>query len=307
MIRVSANVGYSILKRGGSSIDAVEEAIKVMENSDIFNAGSGSSLTIEGKVQPDAAIMNGDLSCGGVGDAGVAKNPISLARAVMERSDHVLIVGSENLNKFARAIKYPLYNLVPSEKRKKEYRIYLSQMRKNQRGGWQKNLKLLRSYEKIGADGLDTVGAVAVDKRNHVAAGVSTGGRFLKLPGRIGDSAIIGSGLYADASAGAASATGIGEDIIRVNLSKSVCDLMKSGADAQTACDTAIDLMSKARGSGTAGVIAVDLHGGFGFARNTEMMSHALRTSDTKQTYVTILPEEENGNSLSRFQKKLRP
>ena len=292
IIENAASAGYSVLRRGGTSTDAVESAIKVLEDSDVFNAGAGSSLTIEGRIQPDAAIMKGDLSCGAVGDAGIVKNPISLARSVMEKSDHVLIVGSENLQKFAKATKYPLHNLVPNELRRRQFGQYISQMRKEKIAEWPKNTRLLRSYERNGSDTSDTVVAVAIDKKGEVAAGVSTGGRFLKLPGRIGDSAIIGAGLYADASGGAASATGVGEEIIRMTLCKSVCELLKVGLDAQAACEAAINQITNARGYGNAGVIAVDTKGGFGYAYNTRMMPHAAIFSRTKPI-VEILPRRK--------------
>ena len=289
IIENAASAGYSILRVGGSSIDAVESAIKVLEDSDVFNAGAGSSLTIEGRIQPDAAIMKGDLSCGAVGDAWIVKNPISLARAVMEKSDHVLIVGSENLQKFAEATNYPLYKLAPNKLRRGQFRQYVSLMKKGMSVEWPRNSKLLRSYELPRSDASDTVGAVAIDRHGQVAAGVSTGGRFLKLPGRIGDSAVIGAGLYAEASAGAASATGVGEEIIRMTLCKTVCDLLKTGLDAQAACDAAINKMTNARGRGNAGVIAVDTRGGFGYAYNTRMMPHGVFFRG-KKPIIEVLP-----------------
>ncbi len=292
IMRQSASKGYSILRSGGSATDAVESAIRLLEDSQVFNAGAGSALTLEGRVQPDAAIMQGDLCCGAVGDADLVKNPISLARVVMERSDHVLIVGHENLLKFARAMKFPLQTLVPSNQRKRQFGQYISKILMGKITEWPKNTKLLGSYEKIGSDSSDTVGAVAIDKRGKVASGVSTGGRFLKLPGRVGDSAIVGAGLYADAGSGAASATGLGEEIIRMTLSKTVCDLMKVGLDAQAACDAAINQITNARGKGTAGVIAVDRRGRFGYSFNTEIMAHAIMFAGVKP-HVAILPSRE--------------
>ncbi|MGI0078321.1 MAG: isoaspartyl peptidase/L-asparaginase family protein, partial [Nitrososphaerales archaeon] len=243
-LRNSVETGFHMLRRGKSAADAVEAAIKILEDSQVFNAGSGAALTLEGKVSTDASMMKGDLSCGSIAASNVVKNPISLARQVMEKSDHVLIVGSENLWKFAAAVGIRYHELKPAPFRLKQYRDNLVQMKIGRMDTWPKNFALLKRYslqnEKLTPEKSDTVGAVAIDKSMKVCAGVSTGGRWLKLPGRVGDSALVGAGLYADDSSGAACATGAGEDIIRVGLCKSVCDFMRMGADAQSACDSAI-------------------------------------------------------------------
>jgi beta-aspartyl-peptidase (threonine type) len=276
-LRKSVAAGYQILKKGGSAIDAIERAIMVMEDCAIFNAGSGSCLTIQGKIEPDAAIMNGDQSCGAVAHASVVKNPISLARSVMEKSDHVLIAGSHELEEFANAVGFPLFQLQPTISRKREWKRRLGELRsKGKINEWPRNSKLVsKSY--IRSPG--TVGAVALDSNGKLCAGVSTGGRFMKLPGRVGDSAIVGAGLYADYDVGAAVATGEGEEIIKVCLCKSACDFMKLGLDAQDASDAAINLISQKRGRGTAGIISIDRLGGLGVSRNTEMMPHSYRFS----------------------------
>jgi L-asparaginase / beta-aspartyl-peptidase len=195
-LRKSVTEGYKILRNGGSSLDAVEASIWVLEDSKIFNAGAGSCTTIDGKIEPDAALMLGDLSCGAVADANVVSNPISLARAVMEKTDHVFIAGSEPLRKFAESIKMELHDLKPTRARLGQYREYLRKMKSDELREWPKNSKLLGFYEKSHGN-LDTVGSVAIDSFGKVCAGVSTGGRFMKLPGRVGDSAIPGAGLYA--------------------------------------------------------------------------------------------------------------
>lgn len=295
-LRESADSGYDILRRKGSATDAVETAIKVLEDSTVFNAGSGACLTLEGKISTDASIMNGDLSCGSIGAANGVRNPISLARRVMEWSDHVLIVGDENVRKFASAVGMKHLELKPAAFRLRQYYDNIAKMNKGKVGTWPKNFTLLRKYlvESQGAeaDKADTVGAVAIDKSGKLSAGVSTGGRWLKLPGRVGDSAVVGAGLYADNSSGAAVATGAGEDIIRVCLCKVVCDFMRMGADAHTACEAAISSLSDVIGQGVAGVIAIDKLGRFGSARNTAMMQRAFRFSSTRKTYVAVLPEE---------------
>ena len=280
----AVSCGYECLRKGGSSTDSVEEAIKVLEDSKIFNAGAGSCLTLEGNVEPDAGIMNGDLSCGAVANASITQNPISLARMVMEKTDHVFISGRDALEKLANATGYKLGELRPSEARLREYSLNLRRIKTDRGKSWTKNLKIVGKYS-LG----DTVGAVALDSLGRVSSGVSTGGRFMKLPGRIGDSPIVGAGLYADNNCGAASATGIGEDIIRVSLCKTVCDFMKNGLVPQEATDSAIGVVTKVIGKGIAGVIAVDTKGNVGISRNTDAMPNGYRFSDMKSAKITAI------------------
>ncbi|MHB8566552.1 MAG: isoaspartyl peptidase/L-asparaginase family protein [Nitrososphaerales archaeon] len=305
-LQKSAAAGYRVLEENGASVDAVEAAIRILENSGVFNAGAGSCLTLTGEILTDASIMTGDLSCGAVAAGNVARNPISLARAVMEKSDHVLIVGSDNLANFAQSADFTLGPVEPNALRKRQYRKFGEQISEKNLREWPKNIKLVSGYKVRSFDRNDTVGAVSIDKRGKLCAGVSTGGRWLKLPGRVGDSAVVGAGLYADATAGAASATGAGEEIIRVSLCKSVCDLMRLGVDAQSACDAAINILSERRGIGTAGVIAVDRFGRFGAARNTEVMTRAFRFNWMRKTHVAFLPHEQNPKLLSASTKSLR-
>jgi L-asparaginase / beta-aspartyl-peptidase len=226
-------------------------------------------------------------------------NPISLARGVMEKTDHVLIAGDKPLRRFAQSINIELYNLKPTESRLRQYQNYLRKMKSDGLGEWPKNSKLIGSFGK-GYGNLDTVGAVAIDSKGSLCSGVSTGGRFMKLPGRVGDSAIPGAGLYADSRSGAASATGAGEEIIRISLCKTVCDFMKVGLDAQSACDASISLLSKIRGSGTGGVIAIDRQGNYGLARNTEMMPFSLIFSNYEKTIAVVNPDEYSKLFLKR-------
>lgn len=279
-----------------------------MEDSGIFNAGRGSCLTITGNILTDASIMDGNLGCGAVAAANVVRNPISLARAVMEKSDHVLIVGNENLRSFAKASGFRIEALQPNELRKRQYKEYLKQIGQSGIKEWPRNSKFFqKEYEfRESFESGDTVGAVAIDNRGLVVAGVSTGGRWLKLPGRVGDSALVGAGLYADNSCGAASATGAGEEIIRTNLCRTVCDFMRMGADAQSACDSAINMLSEKRGIGTAGVIAVDRFGRFGTSRNTEVMTRAFRFNWMKRNHVAVLPHEVDPKPMHVTKKSLR-
>ena len=303
VLRRCVDTGFEVLKAGGSSVDAVERAIKIMEDSRVFNAGAGACLTLDGRILADAAMMIGQLECGAIASGNVAQNPISLARAVMERSDHVLIAGSDNLERFAQAVGFRVQPLAPSKERLKQYEKLCNSPRSIPE--WPKNMKLARRYDiaRLNASSLrepgknDTVGAVALDKSGALCSGVSTGGRWLKLPGRVGDSAIFGAGIYAEGRSGAACATGSGEEIIRVCLCKTACDFMRAGMSAQSACDAAIDVLTQARGPHTGGLIAIDSRGGFGASRNTEMMSRAYRFSSMKGGgRVLVLPGEERGS-----------
>jgi beta-aspartyl-peptidase (threonine type) len=207
-------------------MDAVEAAVSVMEDDTVFNAGKGSSLTAAGTVEMDAAIMNGrDLSAGAVALVHSVKNPIRLARIVMEKTDHVLLAG-EKAEELARAFSQPTANPVTAPRQR-----LLSELRQGgamPQSRWiEKNLKLLAKHPELIV--MDTVGAVALDEEGNFAAAASTGGPTMKLPGRVGDTPQIGSGLYADNQAGAATVTGLGEIAVKLTLSKHVCSLMESG------------------------------------------------------------------------------
>jgi len=252
--RKAALRGFEILKNGGSALDAVEEAVRVMEEDPIFNAGRGSVLTWEGQVEMDASIMDGlTLRAGAVGAVRNILHPVSLARMVMERTPHILIVGDGAL-RLAR-----LYGIeeVPLE----------SLVTERQRAQW-------RNAGSFPYEG-DTVGAVAIDKDGNVAAATSTGGLVGKLPGRLGDTPLIGCGTYADNLTGAASASGIGEAIIRVVLAKTACDLLGQGLHPQEAAQEAIKIL-ESRVGGKGGIILIDRQGRLGWAYNTEYMSIAF-------------------------------
>lgn len=304
ILRKSAFEGFKILKKGGSSLDAVEASVMVLEDSGIFNAGKGSCTTINGKVEPDAAVMTGDLRCGAVAGASMVKNPIVLARACMEKTDHVFLAGEGPLRAFATSISFPMNDLVPNEVRMKQYEDYLKKMKSGQLSEWPRNASLLPRYTDLNYNEMDTVGAAAIDIRGQVCAGVSTGGRFMKLPGRVGDSPLPGAGLYASASSGATVATGAGEEIIKVSLCKTVSDYMRDGLDAQSACDASIALLTAIRGVGVAGLIAVDSKGNYGLSRNTEMMPVSLCFSYAPKPLAVVLPEEYG--EISLLKKKVQ-
>jgi L-asparaginase / beta-aspartyl-peptidase len=241
--KAAALAGLKILDQGGSATDAAETAVVVLEDNPLFNAGIGSTLNRLGKVEMDAAIMEGQsLRAGSVAAVSRIKNPIKLARRIMEDGRHLMLAG-EGALLFARQIGFPE---CPSESLIVDHR----------RKSWQ---------DKHG-----TVGCVAVDSDGQLAVATSTGGIFDKLPGRVGDSPLIGCGTYADGY-GAASCTGDGEAIIRVVLAKSAVDMLKAGADPQTAVEEAVALLAARTGS-SVGLILIDSQGKIAYARNTTHM-----------------------------------
>jgi beta-aspartyl-peptidase (threonine type) len=241
--KAAALAGWKILDQRGSALDAVEAAVVVLEDNPLFNAGTGSALNSLGKVELDAAIMEGDsLRAGAVAAVSGIRNPIKLARRVMDDGRHLMLAGEGALI-FARQISYPECSpetlIVEREKTR-----------------WE---------SKHG-----TVGCVAFDRNGHVAVATSTGGIFDKLPGRVGDSPLIGSGTYAD-EFGGVSCTGHGESIIRIVLAKTTVDLLKGGAGAQSAAQRAVEFFA-AKTNSTGGLILVDRHGKIAYARNTTHM-----------------------------------
>jgi L-asparaginase / beta-aspartyl-peptidase len=279
-LRSSISYAFDALKRGNSAIDSVETCVSIMEDSGVFNAGKGACLTIDKKIEMDASIMDGkDLSAGSIGMVKGIRNPIKLARQVMKRTDHVMIV-SEGAIRFAKLLNMDLKQIRPSQQALNKYR----EMKKNMKNRWEKNNNLLYMSEKESHH-FGTVGAVAIDKEGNVASAVSTGGRWLKMPGRIGDSAVIGAGFYADNRLGAACATGNGEYIMRTCMCKYACDQMKS-KNALLSSKRSIIELTERFGKNTGGIITVDQKGGFGFAYNTRFMPVALVSSKDEKTRV---------------------
>ena len=273
-VKEAAKVGFEILKRNGSAFDAVEAAVMCMEDNEVFNAGLGSSLTIDKQIEMEASIMDGKtLNAGAVGLLRDIKNPIHLARLVMENTDHVFIVGhgAEKLaNIFGLERRNPL-----TEFRVQTWHEEKEKLAKTQR--LSKLHKLVTSYPRIFEAG--TVGAVALDKNNDAAAATSTGGFTLKFPGRIGDSPLIGSGTYADNESGACSATGIGEVAIKLVLAKTTCESMRNGNSAQEAVEKSIRLVNMKMNGLHMGLIAVDKLGRVGATHNSPNLCWACMTS----------------------------
>lgn len=280
-VKAAADEGFKVLIKGGSAIDAVEEAIVSMEDNPAFNAGTGSSLNLRGEVEMDAAIMDGKaLNGGAVALLRRIRNPIKAARLVMEKTDHVLIAGN-SARKLALDNGLPQADLkVP--RRVQAWRDGIEKLRLKSYKGSTSKLKTIRSFM---SDTSDTVGALALDDNGNLAAGDSTGGMNLKLPGRIGDSPILGAGLYADNRSGAATATGIGEQAIRLTISKVACDTMRNSS-APMAAFEAIQYATRTLGLGT-GLISLDRNGKFGAAHNTKHLCWAFKTRTTSQERMT--------------------
>jgi beta-aspartyl-peptidase (threonine type) len=243
----AAEVGRAVLIRGGAALDAVEEATRVLEDSPVLDAGRGSYLNAVGEVEMDALIMDGrTLELGAIAAVQRVRNPIVLARKVMEETEHSFLVGQER-------------DMFLALKEREGY-------------------KTIEIFSEPGAMG-DTVGAVALDDQGNLACGTSTGGTRKKLPGRVGDSPLVGSGGYADNQTAAVSATGYGEALMKVVISKRVCDLVGDGLSSQLACEASIRLL-KERVDGLGGVVAIDRHGQVGIAFNTAAMPHAYAIGD---------------------------
>jgi beta-aspartyl-peptidase (threonine type) len=283
--------GYNAISKG--ALDAVEAAVRYMESCGFFNAGLGSVLTINGIVEMDAGIMDGrDLRVGATALLRRVKNPVSLARKIMENTDHIFIAG-EWAEKLAEFYGLELLdNIVSEEKLKRFKEMYESWIRGE--GSRMSKLREMVLKGKSIFDLHDTVGAVAIDSEGNVASAVSTGGYWLKFPGRIGDVPLVGCGFYADNDAGASAATGTGEFIARLNLSRLCCDLMRMGFQAQDACKLAIKRITDKFGPNTAGIIAVDKNGGLGFDFNTNGMGRALMYEGLDKPIAAIFREEKN-------------
>ncbi len=250
----AARAGHAVLRAGGTAVDAAVAAVTVLEDNPLFNAGTGSALTEEGAVECDASIMSGQGAAGAVGAVRDIRNPVRLARLVMERTVHVLLVGA---GAEAFAAKQGV--------RRAEADALITD---HMRAKWQ-----AARAKASGATGHGTVGCVARDGQGHVAAATSTGGVLLKLAGRVGDSAIIGAGTYADDRAGAASCTGLGEAFMKAAAAKLAVEAMLAGAPPDAAARQA--LAAVRRYSGDGGIICADAAGRVGFAFNTPSMSRA--------------------------------
>ncbi len=252
--RAAARAGYDILARGGSALDAAVAAIVVLEDDPRFNAGTGSALTADGEVECDASVMCGDGRAGAVGALRDVRNPIEVARLVMQKTPHVLLVGA---GAAAFAVENGIAALPPDA-------LATDRMREKWRAA-------LARQQAPGSGG--TVGCVACDASGQVAAATSTGGMMLKRRGRVGDSAVIGAGTYADAAAGAVSCTGVGEAFIKAVAAKQAVEAMRAGRAPAEAAREILPLVRRYSGDG--GLICVDAAGRIGLAYDTPRMAHA--------------------------------
>lgn len=262
--RRAVEVGLAAFARGGDAADAVEAAVRVMEDDEIFDAGRGSFLNLDGVVELDAGFMEGTcLNVGAVAGVRDIANPITLARRVME-GEHVFIIG-EGASRYAET-----HGMARCD----QARLVVPR----ELATWHRYQETRDLGEPWGAR--DTVGAIARDAAGHIVAGVSTGGRPLKLPGRVGDVPCAGCGFYADDAVGAAVSTGEGEAILRIVMAKRAVDQLAEGGVPDDVARATIDYLSR-RVQGRAGVILLDAQGRVGSAFSTGRMARAWNDGST--------------------------
>jgi beta-aspartyl-peptidase (threonine type) len=275
-VLAAVNAGWELLSNGASALDTAVRAVTIMEDDETFDAGRGSFVNADGNVELDASVMDGrTLRAGAVAAVQNIRNPILLARKVMDESEHILLVG-EGASRFAREHGIDHCSredlVTPRE---------LERWRKLSAGG---PLDPRDAFRKFA----DTVGAVALDSAGNIATATSTGGTPNKYPGRVGDSPLIGIGTYADNGVGGVSTTGWGESMIKVVMAKTVLDLIeRNGGDAVAAATQAISHLER-RVGGYGGVIALGAGGAIGVAYNTPRMARAFLSSDMVEPAVAV-------------------
>ena len=267
--------GWRVLEKSGSALDAVEEAVVVMEDDETFDAGRGSFLNRDGRVQLDALIMDGaTLRAGGVGCVEHLRNPVRASRKILSESPHVYFVG-EGAEKFAAAHGIPLCKnedlIIPRE---------VERLRKYQAEADEHGKELFAPEISH-----DTVGAVALDREGNIAAATSTGGTLNKAPGRLGDSSLIGCGCYADNQSAAVSTTGWGEPIMKLVLAKWTADRVSAGNLPEWSAPEAMNYL-KQRVDGHGGIIVLNREGHIGIAHNTPRMAWAYKTLKKQEAGV---------------------
>jgi L-asparaginase / beta-aspartyl-peptidase len=257
------HAGYSILTNGGHALDAIQAAITILEDDPVFDAGYGSHLNLDGYVECDAIVMDAaTLRAGSVAGLRRIKNPIQAARVVLEQCPHMMLIG-QGAEQFAVDHGVPLCD--PEEL-----------ISSAEREAWERCRRDSHAAEHHRGHEQGTVGAVALDEQGRLFAATSTGGTCCKLPGRVGDSPLIGSGCYADHETGAVSSTGYGEAIMKVVLAKTACDFLRpAGSTPTRAAQAAVQLLVR-RGKGTGGLILLDKNGNPGFAFNTPRMAYGI-------------------------------
>jgi len=271
----AVDIGYAILEKGGTSLDAVEAVVQRLEDDSLFNAGKGSVFNSDGKVELDASIMDGNtLKAGAVAGVHHVKNPIRLARTVMEKSEHVFFIG-DGAEKFAQEHGLELVD--------ESYFFTEARWQSLQKA---KAKESLTEKEKHG-----TVGAVALDQHGNLAAATSTGGMTNKKFGRIGDSPIIGAGTYADNETCAISATGHGEYFIRAVVAHDIASLIRYKRLSIQAAAEEVVMNKLAKLGGTGGIIAIDRNANIAMPFNTDGMYRAYKVQGGK-TFVAIYKDE---------------
>jgi beta-aspartyl-peptidase (threonine type) len=308
-VRRALEIGHEILARGGAAIDAVEAAVAILEDDTTFDAGRGSFLTADGRVQLDALLMDGGrMKAGGVACVERIRNPIHAARIVLEQSPHVYFVGP-GAEAFAQAHGMPLIDNAELVLDRERTRLAQAQARHaaglsdqtfsglEDDKGPETALALDRNHDQNHDRNLDpnedptkshdTVGAVALDAHGNLAAATSTGGTLNKTPGRVGDSSLIGCGCYADNLAAAVSLTGWGEPIMKLVLGKWATDRVAAGSAPEIAAREAISYLYNRLG-GHGGIILLGPDGRFGLAHNTPAMAWGIATPGGLQTGLKI-------------------
>jgi beta-aspartyl-peptidase (threonine type) len=282
--------GWSLLERGGSAVDAIEAAVTSMEDDPAFDAGRGSFLTRDGRVQLDALIMDGaTLRAGGVACVERIRNPIQAARLVLDKSHHVYFV-AQGAEQFAASHGLPLIDnseLVLDRERER-----LAEAQRLERSG----VPDATFTGSPSQESHDTVGAIALDSQGRLAAATSTGGTLNKAPGRVGDSSLIGCGCYADNASAAVSLTGWGEPIMKLVLGKWATDRVLAGGSPEQVAPNAIAYLHRRLG-GHGGIILLAPDGRYGFAHNTPRMAWGLHTADGPRVGTLI----RDGESDERF------
>jgi len=284
-VRHALAAGWRVLATGGSALDAVEEAVVVMEDDETFDAGRGSFLNRDGRVQLDSLIMDGaTLRAGGVGCVERLRNPVRAARKILSESPHVYFV-AEGAERFAAEHGITLCRnedlVIPREvERLREYQAQQGAEVSAKNGN-----DLFAPVAHDATISHDTVGAVALDSAGNIAAATSTGGTLNKAPGRLGDSSLIGCGCYADNQSAAASTTGWGEPIMKLVLAKWAADRVSAGNLPEWAAKEAMNYL-KQRVNGHGGIILLDATGKFGIAHNTPRMAWAFKTMQKEEAGI---------------------
>ena len=278
-VEAAAAAGWKVLQRGGNCLDAVEAAVVAMEEDEAFDAGRGSFLNADGRVQLDALIMDGaTLRAGGVGCVEHIRNPIRAAKKILTESPHVYFVGS-GAERFAQEHGIELCA--------NEELIIEREIERLREAKKQSYLQMPDEFGPMRSH--DTVGAVALDGEGNIAAATSTGGTLNKAPGRVGDSSLIGCGCYADNHSAAVSTTGWGEPMMKLVLSKWTAERVEAGLTPQGAAERALQYM-KARLNGHGGMIIVDTQGRTGIAHNTPRMAWALVNDQRASSGIQVKP-----------------